>query len=163
MKKGASRRGTPLFPGLSKPRLAPRREISDGFLEVLRGAEGDLLARLDLDRFAGRRVAAHARRALPHLEDAEARDADFVALFQVLTEIGDEVLEHLVARLLGDGVLLRHGGGDVLEGDGLGIGHWDRSLLSFLREPPRRREATPNRLQRMLKNTTFCGEIKGHA
>src|SRR5690349_17103925 len=49
---------------------------SDGFLEILGGAEGDFLARLDLDRLAGRRIASHAGRALAHLQDAEAGHAN---------------------------------------------------------------------------------------
>ena len=51
---------------------------SDRFLEFLCGPEGDFLAGLDLDGLAGGGVAAHARGALPHLQDAEARDADVV-------------------------------------------------------------------------------------
>src|SRR5436853_2454745 len=62
----------------------PESSGSDGFLEFLRGAERDLLARLDLDRLAGRGVAAHAGGALANLKDAEATDADAVALLEVL-------------------------------------------------------------------------------
>jgi NADH-quinone oxidoreductase subunit A len=57
---------------------------SDGFLEFLGRAEGDLLAGLDVDRLAGGGVAAHAGGALAHLEDAEADDADALALLQAL-------------------------------------------------------------------------------
>src|SRR5690348_9848453 len=54
------------------PAAAP---VSDRLFEFLGGAEGDLLARLDLDRLAGRGIASHARRALAHLEDAERWNA----------------------------------------------------------------------------------------
>ena len=37
-------------------------------LQFLGNPEGDLLARLDLDRLAGRRVPSHPGRPLPHLE-----------------------------------------------------------------------------------------------
>src|SRR5216684_4735679 len=57
------------------------REL-DGFLEFLGGAEGDLLAGLDLDRFAGRGITPHAGGALADLKDAEADDADALALLQ---------------------------------------------------------------------------------
>ena len=50
----------------------------DRFLELLGRAERNLLARLDLDGFAGRRVAAHARGALAHLQHAEAHQPDLV-------------------------------------------------------------------------------------
>src|SRR6185437_13102268 len=52
-----------------------KRKALDGFLQFLGGAEGDLLARLDLDRFAGRGIAAHARGALAHLQDAQSVEA----------------------------------------------------------------------------------------
>src|SRR5262249_8556204 len=73
-----ARRPTPLG-GDGPPR-------SDRFLQFLGGAERDLLARLDLNRFAGRRIASHARRALAHLQDAEPADPDAVALLQVLRD-----------------------------------------------------------------------------
>ena len=60
----------------------------DGFLEFLGGAEGNLLAGLDLDRLAGGGVAAHAGGALADLEDAEADDTDALALLQVLGDQG---------------------------------------------------------------------------
>src|SRR6478672_3701585 len=62
--------------------------LSDGFLELLGCTEGDLLAGLDVDRFAGGGVAAHAGGALAHLKDAEAHHADAIALLQML---GDAV------------------------------------------------------------------------
>src|SRR3981189_1028697 len=78
-----------------------KRARSDGFLEFLGRAEGDLLAGLDVDRFAGGGVAAHAGGALAHLEDAEADDADALALLQVLGDPADQVVENLLSLLLG--------------------------------------------------------------
>src|ERR1700680_4189565 len=72
------------------------------FLELLGGAERDLLAGLDLDRFAGGRIAAHAGGALFHLQDTEAADADAVALFEVLDHHAAEVIENEF------GLLFRH-------------------------------------------------------
>src|SRR5437588_13104290 len=66
---------------------------SDRFLQLLGGAEGDLLARLDLDRLAGRRVAAHAGGALAHLQDAEPADSDAVALLEMLDDHADQISE----------------------------------------------------------------------
>ena len=80
-------------PGSAVTRPIPSPEALDGFLEILGDAEGDLLRRLDLDGLAGRRVAAHACRTIAHLKDAEARDADLVALLEVLHDQTDEVVE----------------------------------------------------------------------
>jgi hypothetical protein len=49
------------------------------FLQFLGDPEGNLLARLDLDSLTGRRVPTHPGCTLPHLEDAEAGQTDFVA------------------------------------------------------------------------------------
>src|SRR5262245_3968467 len=67
----------------AKVAAAAARQVmppSNRFLELLGGAEGNLLAGLDLDGLAGGRVAAHARRTLAHLQDAQAADADAGAL-----------------------------------------------------------------------------------
>src|SRR5262249_1947236 len=64
-----------------------KRRLLDCFLQVLGGAEGDLLASLDFDRLAGCGIAAHARRALPNLEDAQAADADARAPLQMLGDV----------------------------------------------------------------------------
>jgi hypothetical protein len=60
---------------------------SDRFLEFLRSAEGDLLGRLDLDRFSGRGIAAHAGGALANLQNAKPADANAVSLLQVLGDL----------------------------------------------------------------------------
>src|SRR5260370_16689661 len=89
-------------PGLRRdpPDLSPSKTELDCFLEILGDAEGDLLRRLDLDRLAGRRVAAHARRTIADLKDAEARDADLVAFLEVLHDQTDEVFEGAAGVLL---------------------------------------------------------------
>ena len=61
-------------PGRFLPRPRQCRMVfrvgSDRFFEFLGGTEGDLLAGLDLDGGAGRRITAHARGALADLQDA---------------------------------------------------------------------------------------------
>jgi hypothetical protein len=54
---------------------AGKAEGSDRFLEILGSAERDLLTGLDLDGFAGRRVASHTGGAMPDLQDAQAHQA----------------------------------------------------------------------------------------
>src|SRR5262245_7666314 len=66
----------------------------DGCFELLGSAEGDLLAGLDLDCLARGRVAAHARRALSHLQYAQAIEADSLAFLQMLGDHLDHVREH---------------------------------------------------------------------
>src|SRR5215471_8836143 len=63
----------PLLPGGSV------RKSSDRFLQFFGCAECDLLARLDLNLLAGRRIAANARGALAHLKNTEPADADALA------------------------------------------------------------------------------------
>src|SRR5579864_7100601 len=67
---------------------------SDGFLELLGGAERHLLAGLDLDRLAGGGIAAHPRRALAYDKDTESADADPIALLQVLHHHVDHAVKH---------------------------------------------------------------------
>ena len=102
--------------GLCVPQMALR---SDRHLEVLGGAEGHLLGGLDLDRLAGRRVAAHAGGALAHLQDAEAGDLHPLALLQVIGDQADEVVEHFLALALREFVLFRQCIGQLLGGDRL--------------------------------------------
>ena len=90
---------------------------SDRFLQLLGGTEGDLLARLDLDRLTGGRVAAHARRAVAHLQDTEADKTDAVALLQVLHGPLHQVAENRLSLLLGQIVTLRELSGEMLQGD----------------------------------------------
>src|SRR3954451_3719937 len=104
---------------------------SDGFLELLEGAERDLLGSLDLDRFAGRGVAAHAGGALANLQDAEAADADAVTLLQVLGDDLDHVDDDRLGRTLRQFVRFGEHSGDLLDGDrrSLGAGGRGSGLL----------------------------------
>src|SRR5215471_17942767 len=102
------------MPG-SRPGMTP---VSDGFLEFLGGAERDLLARLDLDRLAGRRIAPHAGGALAHLQNAEPADADALALLEVLHEEPDQIVEDRLGLLLGNLVAVGKRRREVLEGNG---------------------------------------------
>src|ERR1700733_12809635 len=90
---------------------------SDGFLELLGRAEGHLLAGLDVDGFAGGGVAAHARGALAHLQDAETDDADALALLQVLGDSADQVAQNGLSALLRQFVLFGQRCCEMLERD----------------------------------------------
>src|ERR1700722_8755252 len=67
--------------------------MSDCFFEFFRRAEGDFLARLDLNCFAGCGVAAHAGGALADLENAEAANTNALAFFQMLDDLADQTRE----------------------------------------------------------------------
>ena len=67
----------------SRPLRIGVRE-SDRFLEFLGGPEGDLLAGLDLDGLARRRIAPHACRTLADLQDAETTETDPVTFLEML-------------------------------------------------------------------------------
>src|ERR1043166_6820267 len=95
---------------------------SDRFLQLLGGAEGNLLARLDLDRLAGRGIAAHARGALAHLKHAEADEANAIALLQMLGDEIDKIAEEGFGLLLRHLMALSQRGGEVLEADGVLLG-----------------------------------------
>jgi hypothetical protein len=64
----------------SAPTAARPSRCLHGLFQVLRGAEGNLLAGLDLNGLASRRVAAHTGGTFAHLQDAEATDSDALAL-----------------------------------------------------------------------------------
>src|SRR3990170_1650559 len=110
------------------------RVLSDGFLQLLGRAEGNLLAGLDLDGFAGGGVTAHAGGALAHLQDAEADDPNALALLQVLGDPGDQVVQDGFGLLLGQFLILGDCRRQMLERDG-GRGRcflrhiWPSSLL----------------------------------
>src|SRR5262245_19177284 len=89
--------------------------VSDGFLEFLGGPEGDLLRRLDLDRLAGRRIAAHAGSALAYHQDPQPADADAIALLEMLGHQTDEITEHGFSLLLRQLMRLRQIGGEMLQ------------------------------------------------
>src|ERR1700712_4779294 len=105
-------------PGMALQSRIRRRVRSDGFLELLGRAEGNLLAGLDLDRFAGGGVAAHAGGALAHLEDAETDDTDTLALLEVLGDAADQVAQDFFGLLLGQFLLFGDRRRQMLERDG---------------------------------------------
>src|SRR6185503_11186505 len=90
-------------------------------LQFLGGAERDLLARLDLDRFAGRGIASHAGGALADLKDAESVETDANALLELLGDEDDEVVHDRIGLLLGEAMLRRHLDRDLTVADGLGL------------------------------------------
>src|SRR5262245_14352825 len=93
------------------------RPFSDRFLELLGGSEGNLLRRLDLDRLAGCRIAAHASGALAHHQNAEPADADAVALLEMLGHQTDQIAEHGLCLLFRHLVRFREIGGEMLQRD----------------------------------------------
>src|ERR1700738_5101489 len=95
-----------------------KRLLSDGFLQLLGCAEGNLLAGLDVDGFTGGRVAAHAGGALAHLQDAETDDADALAFLQVLGDAANQVVQDGFGLLLGQLLLVGDGRSQMLERDG---------------------------------------------
>ena len=107
-------------PGLAAGCLhfAETRRNLDGFLEFLGGAEGNLLARLDLDRLAGRGIAAHAGGALTDHENAKPVEANTVALLQVLGEKTDQITQEGLGLLLRHFMIAGQGGGELLGADG---------------------------------------------
>ena len=87
--------------------------------------------------FAGGGVAAHAGGALADLQDAEADDADALALLQVFGDLGDHVGQDGLGLLLGQFMVLGDRRRQMLERDG-GWGRcflrhiWPSSLVEWL-------------------------------
>src|SRR5688500_11472962 len=77
----AARRSPNRIAGDASPatdKASPPSPLLDGLLEARAGGEARHLARRDLHRLAGARVAALARAALGDVELAEARERDFI-------------------------------------------------------------------------------------
>ena len=87
-----------------------------------------------MDRFAGGGIAAHAGGALAHLQDAEADDANALALLQMLGDADDQIVQDGLSLLLGQFLLIGDRRCEMLERDG-GRGRcllrhiWPSSLL----------------------------------
>jgi hypothetical protein len=62
-------------------------------LQFLCSPECDFLAGFDLDCFSGGWIAAHASGAFSHLQNAETRDTDPLALLEMLRDQADEIAE----------------------------------------------------------------------
>src|SRR3954470_2884684 len=118
-----------------------RRGASDRLFEFLGGAERDLLAGLDLDRFAGRRIAPHAGCTLAYHQDAEAANADAVALLEVLGHQADQVAEDRLGLLFRHLMGFREICGEMLQGHGrlcarfLRCHGWPSSLQNVASKP----------------------------
>ena len=93
-------------PGLLRPGLhqftGNYRILDDACsgLQRLGRTEAQLLRGLDLDGFAGPRIAAHARRALGDREDAEVADRELTAALDLL-QAGFDRAEHQFDHALG--------------------------------------------------------------
>src|SRR6185436_12892483 len=118
-----------------------RRGALHRLFEFLGGAERDLLAGLDLDRFAGGRIAPHAGCTLAHHEDAEAADANAVALLQVFGHQADQVAEDRLSLLFRHLMGFREICGEMLQGHGrlcarfLRCHGWPSSLQNVASQP----------------------------
>src|SRR6185369_4616478 len=88
---------------------------SDGFLQFLGGAEGNLLRSLDLNFLAGGGVTAFAGGALENLQNAKTADTDAVALLEVLGHEADQIAEHRFSVLLRHLMGLREIRGEMLQ------------------------------------------------
>jgi hypothetical protein len=97
---------------------AGKAERSDRFFEILGSAERDLLAGLDLDGLARRRVAPHAGGAMPDLQDAQPHQAQAVALLEVFGHETHQVGEQGFGLLLRNFVTLRQLRCQIPQGDG---------------------------------------------
>src|SRR6516162_3982444 len=99
----------------SNPNLRFSECASDRFFQFLGSAERDLLAGLDLNGLAGGGIAAHARGALAHLQDAEAADADTLAFFQMLDDLADETAEDGLRLLFRQLIVFRDARGEMFQ------------------------------------------------
>src|SRR4029079_10868008 len=128
-----------------------RGAVLDGFLQFLGRAEGDLLAGLDLDRFAGGGVAAHAGGALADLEDAEADVAAVLSLLQVLGDLAAHIGQDRLSGLLRQFMVVRESRCQMLECNG-GWGccflrhKWPSSLVESLSSVCEYRSASGKRI-----------------
>ena len=87
-------------------------------LQFLCSPECDFLAGFDLDCFSGGWIAAHASGAFSHLQNAETRDTDPLALLEMLRDQADEIAEEGFTSPLRKLMLLGQRGRKMLEGNG---------------------------------------------
>jgi hypothetical protein len=97
--------------------LLPARLLLYGFFQFLGRPKGNLLARLDLDCLASRRVSSHPCCTLPHLEDAETGQTNFVTLLQMARGQRHQIAQHGLSLLLRDLMAVGQFGGEVLQCD----------------------------------------------
>src|SRR4029077_12886908 len=96
---------------------------SDCLPEFLAGTEGHLLAGLDLDRFPGNRMAAHAGSTIPHLQNPETDKLHALAFLQVRGDHFDEIFEYRQGGRLAELKVLRQ-----FECQVFGRNRWGRRL-----------------------------------
>ena len=72
----------------------------NALFQLLGGPEGDLLAGLDLNRLARRRVPPHSGRQRSHLQNAETGQADFVAILEMPHCRSDQIAQQRLSVLL---------------------------------------------------------------
>ena len=105
--------------------------------------ERNLFARLDLDGLSGRRVPSHPCCTLPHLEDAEAGQTDFVAPLQMTGGQRHQIAKHGLRLLLRDLVAVGQRGGEVLECDSRLDGRFGWGCFLLSRHQPDRPSPRP--------------------
>jgi hypothetical protein len=91
-------------------------------LQFLGRPECHFLACLDLNGFAGGRIASHPRWPFPHLQDAKTRNSDSLPFLKMLCNEADHVIEQRLALSLCQLVLLGQNSREMLESN------WTTSL-----------------------------------
>jgi len=89
----------------------------DRELQLLGCAKCDLLACLDLDRFAGGRIAPHSRWPLPDLKDAKTSNSDTFSLLEMLGNETNKIVEQRLPLPFRQLMLLGQAGREMLESD----------------------------------------------
>ena len=96
----------------------------DRELQLLGCAKCDLLACLDLDRFAGGRIPAHSSWPLPDLQDAQTSNSDSFPLLEMLGDETYQLAEQGLSLSFRQLMLLGQAGRKMLESN------WDESSFS---------------------------------
>jgi hypothetical protein len=116
----------------------PRDEGGDHFpttrlyreLQFLGRTKCDLLARFDLDGFAGCRVAPHSSWPLPDLKHAKASNPNSLTLLEMFGNETNKIIEQRLSLSLSQLVLFGQAGRKVLESDWT-IGRFRLSCHNF--------------------------------
>jgi hypothetical protein len=109
-----------LFQAAATLRRGRRSFLNQGLyreLQFLGGAKCHLLAGFDLDRFAGRRIPAHASWPLPDLQDAKTSNPNSFTLLKVLGDVTDKLVEQGLSLPFCQLMLLGQAGRKMLECD----------------------------------------------
>jgi len=89
----------------------------DRELQLLGCAKCDLLACLDLDRFAGGRIPAHSSWPLPDLKDTKTSNPNAFALLEVLGNEADQAVQQVHPLPFRQLMVLCQSSREMLEGD----------------------------------------------